>query len=249
MSTYMFSPFYFQKLKAEANHNLSDTLVEKQKNTKAGWFKNGDLDLISSGMLRSSAQLFSIDIGGKGSFSIPLYLMVGSTTDIFPTESIPNETTLLDLLNSKGGVLNFGLKGAEGLSKSGLFSKLLLSYHIGFKSISGIALETNNQINFFSKMINLGMLYKSQAWQSTDESNIGVATFNLYLSHTFNDEDSLIQMIGTDVNHNIWGINFEGNIEVDNYLNLKFGYYKYLNNQHIPQFQDSVFSFAAHFNL
>lgn len=218
-------------------------------NSKNGWFKQGDLDFISSGMIRSSTQLFKINIGNPSKFYLPFYCLIGATMNVYKERDFINETALVDLLNSKGGLINFGLMDDLLITPKAKITQFYFTYQVAAKSVSGIRKEYGDQVNFLSKMINTGLMVRSYAWKEGDESLSGKAWLKGYTSCSINDATKMNYLIGESVRSVLLGVNLEGGIKVKDYINLQFGYHRYINNLHLEAFKNGIFKFAAHFSF
>lgn len=222
-----------------AKDSLVDPLVS--------WFQGGNIDFISSGLLRSSANVLLINVGHPRKFHLPFYLLIGATTDLYQDSSSLNESSLADLLNNHGGFINFGINGHSPIKKYSRKSALFLTYQAGGKSISGVNLEMQEHIGFLSKMLNLGLMYHTVAWKPGQPREQGRAWIKSYFSISKNGVEEMKGLFGSTSQATLYGFNFEGGVELENYINIRFGYYEYLNNQHIPVFQEGVFKLAADF--
>ncbi len=218
-------------------------------NNDNGWFKQGNIDFISSGMIRSSTQLFKINIGNPKKFYLPFYCLIGATMNVFKEKEIINETALVDLLNSKGGLINFGFSGDLKLNPKAKITNLYFTYQVAAKSVSGIRKEYGDQVNFLSKMINTGLMVKSYAWKDGDEAHQGKAWLKGYTSCSINDKSKLNHLFSKSISPILMGVNIEGGVAVKDYINLQFGFHRYINNLSVEEFKTGILKFAAHFSF
>lgn len=213
------------------------------------WFQGGNIDFISSGLLRSSTNVLLLNLGNPNKFYLPFYLLVGATTDIFKDGNQLNESSLSDLLNNYGGFVNFGINGKSIIESFESHSQLYITYQMGAKTITGISEDAQVNASFLSKMFNVGLMYHTLAWQPDDPNQYGRAWFKSYLSLSHNPCDKIQSMFGVNTESTLYGANFEGGVELEDFVSLRFGYYKYLNNHHIPFFDEGLFKLAADFVL
>ncbi len=236
--------------------NTADSLVllERQNKTinnksvsQSKWFKGRNIDFISSGLLRSSANIFVLNIGHPEKFHVPFYFLTGATTDILQSQSSLNEVLLSELLNEKGGFINFGIKGKSLLKKFSEHSRIYISYQLGAKSVTGINIQENKNESFLSIVLNIGFLFKTTAWSDEIPINKGTAWLKLYFSGSENSDEKMMNMFGPCIDNYIYGFNVEGGISLKDFLDISFGYYKYLNNTHIEIFHEGIFKFSTDF--
>ncbi len=212
-------------------------------------FSAGEIDYISGGMLRSSARLAEINIGDPERFYIPLYIMAGATTN--PTEEGYSVNTLsaADILNNYGGMFSIGIHGSRKIKTISKTTKLDIIYQVATKSMSGIALELDETVSLFSKIVVAGMGIDSKAWKIDQLPSDGRAWLIAYFSYSMNDKEEMQKIFGCRSAHRFAGGNIECGIDIKDFIAVKLGYHKYLNNQHISAFQHGFYVFSADFTL
>jgi len=226
-------------IQSEVNDTISDQIVE--------WFQGGNVDFISNGLLRSSANLLLINLGNPNKFHIPFYLLVGATNDVFIDNEGINESTVSDILNKHGGYINFGVNGQTLIKDNNEHSHLFLTYLAGAKSIAGINTELVKTESFLTKMIHIGLMYHTSAWRPSAPQNRGRAWVSLSLSCSKSPKEKTSQLFGSNSSSFFLGLNIEGGIELKDCIDIRVGYYKYLNNHHHDLFREAVFKLSADF--
>ena len=224
-----------------------DSLVSNRAESQSRWFKSGNIDFISSGLLRSSADVLILNIGNPERFHLPFYLVMGATADIIENQTLLNEIIASDLINNKGGFISFGIEGINELKNYDEHSKLNIVYLLGAKSISGINPEKNQTESFLSVISNVGLMFETTAWSENKPGKKGKAWVKYYLSASRNDPDKMTSIFGSCSENYLFGSNIEGGIHLRDFVNLSFGYYRYLNNTHLELFSNSVFKLSADF--
>lgn len=227
-----------------------DTILNNVQSTpEPKWFNEGNLDFISNGFIRSSTNIITINLGDPDKFHLPFYFLMGTTTDILNEVQELNETTVSDLLNKKGGFINFGIDAISPLYDLSDHSQLKLIYLLGAKTVTGFDLEKNTNESFLSTMVSLGFLLETTAWQYSTPNQHGKAWIKFYISGSKNDENKMQGFFGQDLNHYLFGSNLEGGIQLDGLMDISFGYYSYLNNQHISLFKKRFLKLSANMFL
>lgn len=212
-------------------------------------FSTGEIDYISGGMLRSSARLAEINIGDPERFYIPLYIMAGATTN--PTEEGYSVNTLsaAEILNNYGGMFSIGIHGSRRIKTISKTTKLDIIYQVATKSMSGIALELDETVSLFSKIIVTGLGIDTKAWKIDQLPSDGRAWLKAYISYSMNNKEEMKKIFGCSSEHRFAGGNIECGLDIKDFIAVKLGYHKYLNNQHISAFQKGFYVFSADFTL
>lgn len=244
------------------NKNKSLTLTDKkEEKSVVQWVEGGNIDYVSSGIIQTNARIFKINIGEPKGFYVPFYITAGADkVTSSGADEDPNKSTNINLLSANGGYLNFGLHGNSFITdfkkstKKGKEStsntRLSFSYLLGAKNITGVNAVNNEKVNMLSFMTNFGLMFQTNAWVPDDESKKGLAWIQAVFSNTFNNEDKLKQIYGSDVEKNFYGYNIEAGIQIEDYINLRLGYYRYLNNRDINEdFNDGIFKLSVDFGI
>ncbi|HLP64741.1 hypothetical protein [Flavobacterium sp.] len=224
---------------------------DKQKSYE--FFSGGNIDYISGGLIQANTQLFKINIGEPKKFYMPFYVVVGADKETgSDTDADANKSTSVNLLSANGGYLNLGLHGnwSPKWLSFGDYSKISLVYQLGAKSIIGNDMVTNERVNLFSGIGNVGFLLQTAAWNPDDIENIGMAWVQCAFSNTLNDNEKIKKIYGENVNRHFYGLNVEAGVEIEKYINLRFGYYSYFNNNDInDEFKDGIMKFSVDFKI
>lgn len=238
---------------------FKDSVVTKKEDPIAPstfqWFEGGNIDYISSGLLQTNARVLRINLGIPNKVVVPFYITAGADkqTTNDPDED-PNKSTNVNLLSANGGYLNFGFNGNHLLKNftSDTSGKTRLSavYLLGAKMITGKDATTEERINLMSWVSNVGLMFQTNAWDADDVGKKGTAWIQAVFTNTFNNGEKIKKIYGDDVKKNFYGYNIEGGIQIDNLINLRLGYYKYLNNEDINKdFKDGIFKLSVDFAL
>jgi hypothetical protein len=212
-------------------------------------FSSGKVDYISGGMLRSSTKIAEINVGDPSKFYLPLYIMVGAISQPTDEGINVNMSTSADLINNFGGLLNVGTSGRRDIRKLGESTKLAAIYQVAIKSVSGTSLEMDESVSMYSKIFVSGFQIDTKAWKSGELPSDGKAWLKTYLSYSVNDRQKTMDIFGCDSVHNFIIGNVECGVDIKDFIDLRFGYHQYLNNQNIAVFQQGIYVFSANFAL
>ncbi|MBK9735445.1 MAG: hypothetical protein IPO92_10915 [Saprospiraceae bacterium] len=216
---------------------------------KYNLFSSGELDFISDGLLRSSAKVIEINIGDPDKFFIPLYVMIGATSATNQKNWFENKLSAIEILNNKGGLFGIGIDGSSSVFKIGKNTEISVIYQFSGKSVNSVMLDTEENVSIFSKIIASGLRLDTKAWKNDQTDAPGNAWIKGCISYSINDKDSISNIFGPESASNFVGSNIEGGIDIQDFMAIKIGYYKYLNNQNMPIFQDGFYIFSADFNI
>lgn len=236
-----------QVILIQSDISKKDSLELIKSQHHSGWFKSGNIDFISSGLLRSSADILILNLGNPEKFHLPFYFIMGATADIMENQTLLNEIAVSDLINNKGGFVSFGIDGVSTIKRYGEHSVLNIVYLLGAKSISGINFEKDKTQSFLSVTTNAGIMFQTTAWSDSQPGQKGKAWLKYFLSASRNDPEKMESMFGPCSASYLYGSNMEGGIFLEDFINISFGYYRYLNNQHLDMFSKGIFKFSADF--
>jgi hypothetical protein len=226
---------------------ITDSVVQ-QDNLQI--LKNGFVDFLTDGSIQASARLLRINIGEKNKFYLPLFIYTGASGNAFGSDKL-NQTTVSNLLNPIGGIINLSFNGLQNIIKAEGITKLKLAYQLGGRLINGKDSITKERFNFFNTLANLGLFFQTGAWTPDNPSNMGVFYAQVKISTSFSSEENLKNIFGKsalDKNYFI-GYSLDTGIEINQTINVKLGVYKYTNNQGISLLKDPVFKFSLDYSL
>lgn len=158
-----------------------------------------------------------------------------------------NEVTIADMHSNYGGLLNAGFSGRISPDRLQFSKKtgVSLIYHLGTKVINGVDSTTNTNLNFFNGAGNFGLYFQTGAFSEKSEGRVWL---QLSLSSLFSPEEEVRRLFGDDFSTNSYGFNAEFGLVISGEIDLRGGYYKYLNQEKIAGFEDGIFRFAVNFH-
>lgn len=249
-----------KKIPKETKSNITDTLgfttefislkTNQEEKQSFRFLSGGNIDYLDGGIIQTNAQLMRINIGNPNGFNTPFYICVGANAETTTNDDEPNKSTNTSILSPNGGYLNMGFHGELSPEswKGKKYSQLSFVYQLGIKTISGNDAITDEKINMLSGIGNLGLLFQTQAWNPEDPDNLGMAYLQVVFANTLNNDEKIKKIYGPDVNKHFYGFNIEAGVEITNYINMRLGYYRYLNNKDInDDFKNGIFKISLDF--
>jgi len=196
-------------------------------------FDGGNIGVLSNGNLRSSTNIFRFNVGNKKKFHLPFYLNVGANINLSLASKIINENAAFNLLSDMGGLINFGINGKIEIKVNSRTTQLFSTYHTALKSINGIGREDALAERFLSKVIGLGFVVKSKAWNPNNPRGKGFFWLKNSFSVSDNPSQSVEKLWGEDVNDIFLSHSLEAGIHIDGGMDINFSLYHFLNNKNI----------------
>ncbi len=140
------------------------------------------------------------------------------------------EQMVLGLINPMSGMFNISIDNTITLGKKkNNISGISIVYQAGEKLISGQQVITQRPFSFFSTYANTGLLLQTGAWEKNKEKNMGIFWL-LFRYHVIQTSNSFQTLSGYPPDHNFFkGFSIGAGIEINNVLNIKSYYYRYLN--------------------
>jgi hypothetical protein len=223
-------------------------------------FNSGFLDIANNGQVNASARMLRLYIGEPQKFAIPLSVYAGVSAQQFQPGSgsitfRSNEHLSGALINPLAGLLNFSFdnvlfseEGKMDITAAGII------YHAGFRVLTGYFFSEPNDprfgkpVNFVNLVGAGGFLLRTGAWEKSDKDNMGVFWISARYIGSHSPRDILGQFYPGIVYSFYHGWSVGGGIEINNLLNLKLVFYRYVQ---APLFADSnsFCQFSFHYAL
>ena len=250
-----------QKTSGPVNQPAKNTnLVQHNQNTnstnnKPEIFTSGFIDIINSGQVNASARFIRLYIGEPGKFSVPLSLYSGVSSNNFQnTQSYSqrsNDALVTNFINPLSGLANISIDGVvffnnppQKVSKAGIL------YHTGVRILTGIRIgpvndpATGKPINFLNYFGLLGLYFQTGAWERSNAKNVGLFWFAPRYIGCYTYPGQLKEILpGIKTNGLYHGYSLAWGVEINNLVNIKVVYYKYIKkpeiNYYLPIYQFS----------
>ena len=216
--------------------NKSSTSIAPpiQQPKKPELFNSGFIDFQNSGQMNASARVFKIYIGEPKKFMLPVSVYSGVSGNNYNTgnniNSRGSEQMILGLINPMSGMFNLSTDNTFRFKrKAKSLTGFSFVYQLGEKMISGQQAITLKSFNFFSTYANTGLLFQTGAWEKDKEKNMGV--FWLLLRyHAVQTSNTFEKLSGYPPDNKLFkGYSIGMGIEINNVLNIKSYYYRYIN--------------------
>lgn len=236
----------------------------KNKEYKPEIFTSGFIDVINNGQVNASARFIRLLIGEPGKFAIPLSLYGGVSNNNFQNQNgsgqllKSNDHLVNQFINPLSGLINISMDGVQYFRRTEKVTKTGLLYHIGERVLTGIKTgqitnpQTGKPVNFVNSFGTLGVYFQTGAWERSNSKNVGVfwLVARYHLAYT---NPKQIKEFLPDINTNglYTGYSIGFGVEINNLVNIKAIYYKYIKAPEIdyglPIYQFS-FNYALNKN-
>ncbi len=216
--------------------NKSSTSIAPpiQQPKKPELFNSGFIDFQNSGQMNASARVFKIYIGEPKKFMLPVSVYSGVSGNNYNTgnniNSRGSEQMILGLINPMSGMFNLSTDNTFRFKrKAKSLTGFSFVYQLGEKMISGQQAITLKSFNFFSTYANSGLLFQTGAWEKDKEKNMGVF-WVLLRYHVVQTSNTFFKLSGYPPDNKMFkGYSIGMGIEINNVLNIKSYYYRYIN--------------------
>lgn len=218
-------------------------------------FTSGFIDIINNGQVNASARFVRLFIGEPGKFAIPLSLYSGVSSNNFQnTQSYSqrsNDALVTNFINPLSGLANISVDGIAFFNKkSTKVTKAGLLYHTGARILTGIRTgpvtdpATGKPVNFLNSFGSLGVYFQTGAWDRNNSKNVGISWFAFRYISCYTNPNQLKEFLpNINTNGLYHGWSLAWGVEINNFVNIKVVYYKYVKkpeiNYYLPIYQFS----------
>ncbi|MEP6673795.1 MAG: hypothetical protein ABJA78_01520 [Ferruginibacter sp.] len=248
-------------LSSQALTSIKKDSLGTAKSYKPEIFTSGFIDIMSNGQVNAAARFIRLFIGEPGKFSIPLSLYSGVSANNFQNQNIissgqkANDQLVNQYINPLSGLINVSSDGILFFSKkTSKITRSGLLYHFGERLLTGYKTgqitdpQTGNPVNFLNSFLSGGIYFQTGAWERGNAGNVGVMWVALRYIGCYTNPSQLSTFLpGIQTNGLYHGYSLGLGIEINNLINLKAVYYKYVKkpeiNYALPIYQFS-FNYA-----
>lgn len=228
---------------------------------RAEIFTSGFVDILNNGQVNASARFIRLFIGEQGKFFIPLSMYSGVSANNFQNQSLPavgprnNDHLVNGYINPLSGLVNLSADGILFLKRTEKVTKTGLLYHFGERVLTGYKtgltsnLQNGKPINFLNSFATLGLYFQTGAWDRSDTRNTGIF-WSVLRFHICYTNPSQIRAFLPDIHTNgiYTGYSLGFGIEINNLVNIKAVYYKYIR-QPEPDYSLPIYQFSFNYSL
>lgn len=239
-----------QYIEIDHSNSNSNFVADRSSimSTEPELFKNGFVDFLSNGSLQASARVLRLHIGEPAGFNIPLVIYSGVAGQTFG-ENKYNKTTVANLLNQAGGIINGSFYKTFNIQSPGTtYTKLRFDLQLGGRLVNGTDTTVDKNTSFFNGYANAGLFFQTGAWEETS-STVGIFWLQAKLMAASSSKVMLEKMFGTIEEKYLFGYSLDAGLEIDGLINLKLSYYKYANNNSGGILDKPVFKVSLDYNL
>ncbi|MGH2552600.1 MAG: hypothetical protein ACRDEB_02720, partial [Chitinophagaceae bacterium] len=225
------------------------------KEYKPEIFTSGFIDIINNGQVNASARFIRLYIGEPGKFAVPVSLYSGVSSNNFQnTQSYTqrsNDALVTNFINPLSGLANISIDGIVFFNKkSTKVTKAGFLYHGGERILTGIRTgpvtdpATGKPVNFLNSFGALGLYFQTGAWDRNNSKNVGISWFAFRYIGCYTNPTQLKEFLpNVETNGLYHGWSLAWGVEINNFVNIKVVYYKYVKkpeiNYYLPIYQFS----------
>jgi hypothetical protein len=211
-------------------------------------FTSGFIDIINSGQVNASARFIRLLIGEPGRFAIPLSLYSGVSSNNFQNQNNvqrSNDVLVANFINPLSGLANISIDGVVFFKKkTEKITKAGWLYHVGERVLTGIRTgplsnpATGKPVNFLNSFGTLGLYFQTGAWERNNARNVGVFWFAVRYIGCYTNPDQIKEFLPDIETSGFYhGYSLSWGVEINNFVNIKAIYYKYVKKPEIDYYQ------------
>ncbi|MEO7922472.1 MAG: hypothetical protein ABIR30_02255 [Chitinophagaceae bacterium] len=245
---------------------LHTTLSAAQKPKQPVIYKpeiltSGFIDIINNGQVNASARFIRLFIGEPGKFAIPLSVYSGVSSNSFQNQQVPggqrsNEHLVSSFINPLSGLANVSVDGILFFGKEPVnVTRTGFLYHGGVRILTGYKagavadLSTGRPINFLNSFGTLGLYFQTGAWERNNAKNVGIFWLaGRYILCKTGEKQLREIQTGIETNGFYHGWSLAWGIEINNLVNIKVVYYKYVKAPEID-YTLPIYQFSFNYSL
>lgn len=221
---------------------------------------SGFIDIVNNGQVNASARFIRLFIGEPGKVAIPLSVYSGVSANSFQSQQSPtgqrsNDHLVNQFINPLSGLANISVDGVLfSKKKKDKLTKAGFMYHGGFRVLTGYRTgpvtnpTTGKPLNFFNSFASSGFYFQTGAWERNNSKNMGVFWLAArYIACKSSDKQlkEIMQDIQTNGYYHGWS--FGWGVEINNLVNIKVVYYKYVKKPEI-EYSLPIYQFSFQYS-
>ena len=240
------------------NKAAASNQIINPKDYKPEIFTSGFIDIVNSGQVNASARFIRLYIGEPNKFAIPLSIYSGVSSNNFQnaTSQRSNDVLVVNFINPLSGLANISIDGVTFFKKkSQKVTKSGLLYHFGERVLTGIRTgqvgnpSTGKPHNFLNSFSSIGLYFQTGAWDRNNSKNVGISWFALRYIGCYTNADQLKEIMpAIETNGFYHGYSLAWGVEINNFVNIKVVYYKYVKKPEIDYYLP-IYQFSFNYSL
>jgi hypothetical protein len=247
-------------LEASGATNCQDS--KGSKILKPEILSSGFIDIVNNGQVNASARFIRLSIGEPGKFVIPLSIYSGVSSNNFQNLQTAggqrsNDQLMNSFINPLCGITNISVDGLIFFNRreSSRLTRTGFLYHEGIRVLTGFKTgpatdpSTGRPVNFLNSFVTLGLYFQTGAWEKNNATNAGVFWLaGRYISCKTGEKQlqQIFQGIQTNGFYHGWSVAW--GIEINNLVNMKVVYYKYVKAPEID-YSLPIYQFSFNYSL
>ncbi len=231
------------------------------KGYKPEIFTSGFIDIVNNGQVNASARFIRLYIGEPGKFAIPLSLYGGVSNNNFQNQSNTgglqrnNDHLVTQYINPLSGLINVSVDGVVYFKQTQKITKTGFLYHVGERVLTGYRSgllsnpKTGKPVNFLNSFSTAGLYFQTGAWERNNSKNVGVFWLALRYIGCYTNPKQIIEFLpGINTNGFYHGYSLGFGVEINNLVNIKVIYYKYVKQPEIEYYLP-IYQFSFNYSL
>lgn len=231
------------------------------KTYKPEIFTSGFIDIMSSGQVNASARFVRLFIGEPGKLALPLSFYSGVSANNFQNQNNAgftqqsNDQLVNQYINPLSGLVNISSDGILFFRRRSNITRAGFLFHFGERVLTGYKTgsitdpQTGNPVNFLNSFGSIGLYFQTGAWERSNAGNLGVLWMAFrYISCYTKASQLMVFLPGIHTNGLYHGYSFALGIDINNLVNLKAVYYKYIRAPEI-NYSLPIYQFSFNYSL
>jgi hypothetical protein len=220
---------------------------------------SGFIDIVNNGQVNASARFIRLFIGEPGKLAIPLSIYSGVSSNNFQNQQVAggqrsNEHLVNSFINPLSGLANISIDGIVFFNKVKTTRTGFL-YHGGFRVLTGYKTglvtdpSTGRPVNFLNSYATSGLYFQTGAWEKNNARNMGIfwlASRYIICKTGTKQLRQIIPDIETNGMYHGWSVAW--GVEINNLVNIKVVYYKYVKKPEID-YSLPIYQFSFNYSL
>jgi hypothetical protein len=244
----------------DEKEEISADSLKINKSYKPEIFTSGFIDIMNNGQINASARFLRMYIGEPGGFAIPLSLYAGVSANSFQNKNSPgdpesNEHLVMAYINPLSGLVNMSVDGIVYFKRTDKLTRTGLLYQVGERILTGYKEGSvanpaaRDPVNFLNSFGNAGFYFQTGAWERNNEKNVGIFWLALRYLACYTNPRQLGEFLPDLKTKGIYtGYSFAFGVEINNLINLKVVYYRYIKKPEIA-FPIPIYQFSFNYSL
>ena len=242
-------------------NDTTKILLRQAQGYKPEILTSGFIDIVNNGQVNASARFIRLFIGEPGKFAVPLSIYSGVSSNNFQNQQVQggqrsNEHLVSSFINPLSGLANISIDGVIFFNQKEMkVTKAGFLYHGGIRILTGYKTglvtdpSTGKPLNFLNSYGTAGLYFQTGAWERNNAKNVGIFWLaGRYIAcHTGEKQlKEILPDIKTNGLYHGWSVAW--GIEINNLVNIKVVYYKYVKKPEID-YSLPIYQFSFNYTL